>query len=103
MNRGCIPLTRTPCKDAFRVFLKNKKFNEEQEKSLWKVWRIAWIFGKQYGAIQEEKILTNNGRTNCKPLLTDAQMKEIWNSSNPMTGKKFGRAIESYYGIRTNT
>lgn len=103
MNRESIPLTRTPCKDAFRLFLKTKKFNEEQQKFLWKIWRIAWIFGKQYGAIQEEKILTNNGRTNCKPLLTDAQMKEIWNKSNPMTGKEFGRAIELYYGIRRNT
>ena len=103
MNRGSIPLTRTPCKDAFRIFIKNKKLNEEQEKFLWKVWRVAWVFGKQYGAIQEEKILTNNGRTNCKPLLTDAQMKEIWNKTNPMTGREFGRRIEFYYGIRKNT
>jgi hypothetical protein len=57
MNRGCIPLTKTPCKDAFKMFLKTKKFNEEQEKFLWKIWRIAWIYGKQYGAIQEEKYL----------------------------------------------
>jgi len=103
MNRESIPLTRTPCKDAFRLFLKTKKFNEEQEKFLWKIWRLAWIFGKQYGAIQEEKILTNNGRTNCKPLLTNAQMKEIWNNSNPLTGREFGRNIEAYYGIRKRT
>jgi hypothetical protein len=33
--------TKTPCKDAFKMFLKTKKFNEEQEKFLWKIWRIA--------------------------------------------------------------
>jgi hypothetical protein len=103
MNRGCIPLTKTPCKDAFKMFLKTKKFNEEQEKFLWKIWRIAWIYGKQYGAIQEEKILTNNGRTNCKPLLTNREMKEIWNNIDPMTGREFGKAIEAYYGIRRRT
>jgi hypothetical protein len=86
MNRGCIPLTKTPCKDAFKMFLKTKKFNEEQEKFLW-IWRIAWIYGKQY-AIQEEKILTNNGRTNCK--LTNRGMKEIWNNID-MTGREFGK------------
>jgi hypothetical protein len=102
MNRGCIPLTKTPCKDAFKMFLKTKKFNEEQEKFLWKIWRIAWIYGKQYGAIQEEKILTNNGRTNCKPLLTNRGMKEIWDNIDPMTGREFGKAIEAYYGIRRN-
>jgi hypothetical protein len=103
MNRKCVPLTKTPCKDAFRMFLKTKKFNEEQEKFLWKIWRIAWIFGKQYGAIQEEKILTNNGRTNCKPLLTNREMKEIWNNIDPVTGREFGKAIEAYYGIRRRT
>jgi hypothetical protein len=106
MNEKCIPLTKTPCKDAFKIFLKNKQlkhnvvYNDEQEKFLWEVWRMAWVFGKQYGAIHERKILINNGRTNCKPLLTDAQMKEIWNRSNPQTGKEFGRSIEIYYGIR---
>ena len=108
MNRKSIPLTKSPCKDAFRIFLKNRKksgvvYNQEQEKFLWKVWHIAWVFGKQYGAIQERKILTNNGRTNSRPLLTDAQMKEIWNNSNPLTGKEFGRNIEAYYGIRKRT
>ena len=106
MNRKFIPLTKTPCKDAFKIFLKNKKlkrdvvYNDEQEKFLWEVWRIAWVFGKQYGAIQEEKILTNNGRTNSKPLLTNEGMKEIWNNVRPLTGRAFGKAIEIYYGIR---
>lgn len=108
MNRKSIPLTKSPCKDAFRIFLRNRKksgvvYNQEQEKFLWRVWRIAWVFGKQYGAIQEEKILTNNGRKNSKPLLTNAQMKEIWNRTNPMTGREFGKNIEAYYGIRKRT
>ena len=98
MNRKSIPLTKTPCKDAFRIFLKNRKkssviYNQEQEKFLWRVWRIAWVFGKQYGAIQEEKI-------HCKPLLTNREMKKIWDSTNPMTGREFGKRIEMYYGIR---
>lgn len=99
-------LKKTPCKGAFKIFLNNKKlkynivYDEEQEKFLWKIWRMAWVFGKQYGAMEEQKILANNGRTNSRPLLTDQQMKDIWNNSNPRTGKQFGRAIEIYYGIR---
>jgi hypothetical protein len=93
MNEECIPLTKSPCKDAFRIFLKNRDYNEEQEKFLWKIWRTAWVFGKQYGTIKERQ-------RHHVPLLTDEKMKELWDTSRPMTGKEFGKRIELYYGLR---
>ena len=93
MNEECIPLTKSPCKDAFRIFLKNRDYNEEQEKFLWKIWRTAWVFGKQYGTIKERQ-------RHHVPLLTKEQMKELWDTSHPFTGEEFGRRIERYYGLR---
>ena len=95
MNEECIPLTKAPCKDAFKIFLKNRKvvYNEEQEKFLWQIWRTAWVFGKQYGTIKERQ-------RNHVPLLTKEQMKELWDTTHPMTGREFGKRIERYYKLR---
>jgi hypothetical protein len=97
MNEKCIPLTKFPCKDSFKIFLKNRNvvYDEEQKKFLWRIWCIAWVFGKQYGTIKERQ-------RHHVPLLTSEQMKKLWDTSYPMTGREFGKRIELHYGLRSS-